>query len=250
MVEEHPSPLQCLLRMRPAGPGRGRRPGRSFAEIDGSWSGEQKVELAYMARISDDLQAEEGLTCRADLSWTSTAGENPEERAYTLSSEGAVQLTPTAPDLAVSLTDSPDPVAPGGTLRYSISYENQGGPASGAMVQAAWDPSLIFLSATPAPDQGTENAWTLGELAGNSSGSIEVALQAPADAAEGRVLSASARIAAATGPAAQAYATTTIEATPSRLFIDKSAAEDIIRPGGGLNYTISSATTARARLPM
>ena len=130
-------------------------------------------------------------------------------------------------------------MAPGGTLRYTISYENQGGPASGAVVQAAWDPSLIFLSATPAPDQGSENAWTLGELAGNSSGSIEVALQAPADAAEGRVLSASATISAASGPAAQAYATTTIQDSPSRLFIDKSAAEEIIRPGASLNYTIS-----------
>ena len=125
-----------------------------------------------------------------------------------------ILLKPTAPELAISLTDSPDPVAPGGTLHYTISYENRGGPASGAMVQAAWDPSLIFLSATPAPDQGTENAWTLGELAGNSSGSIEVALQAPGDGAEGRVLSASARIAAATGPAAQAYATTTMSRTP------------------------------------
>jgi len=91
-------------------------PACSFPEIDGSWSGSQKVELRYTARISDDLQAEEGLTCRADLSWTSTAGENPEERAYTLSSEGAVLLTPTAPDLAVSLSDSPDPDA--STYRY------------------------------------------------------------------------------------------------------------------------------------
>ena len=214
-------------------------PACSFPEIDGSWSGSQKVELAYKARISDDVQAEESLTCRADLSWTSTAGENPEERAYTLSSEGAVQLTPTAPDLTVSLSDSPDPVAPGGTLHYTISYENRGGPASGAMVQAAWDPTLIFLSAEPSPDRSMENVWTLGELAGNSSGKIEVTLQAPADAAEGLVLAASARISAASGPAAQAFATTTIEATPSRLFIEKSAAENIIRPGGSLNYTIA-----------
>ena len=105
-------------------------------------------------------------------------------------------------------------------------------------MQAAWDPSLVFLSATPAPDQGTENAWTLGELPGNATGSIEVTLQAPANAAEGQVLSASARISAASGQAA-AFATTTIESAPSRLFIEKSAAEDIIRPGGSINYTIT-----------
>ena len=68
-----------------------------------------------MARISDDVQSEESLTCRADLSWTSTAGENPEERAYSRASEGAVQLTPTAPDLA-----SASPTAPTRWLRAAL----------------------------------------------------------------------------------------------------------------------------------
>ena len=82
------------------------------------------------------------------------------------------------------------------------------------------------------------NTWTLGDLPGNASGSIEVTLQAPANASAGQVLSGSARISAASGQAA-AYATTTIESAPSRLFIEKSAAEDIIRPGGSINYTIT-----------
>lgn len=210
--------------------------GASFSEIDGSWSGEQKVELSYTARIAED--AHDNLTCRAGLTWTSTAGENPAERTYHQSAEGLLLLSAPAPDLQISLSDSPDPLAPGGTLSYIISYENRGGPATGVSVQAAWDPSLAFLSATPAPDQGSENTWTIGDLPSNASGSIEVTLQAPADAAEGLVLSGSARIAAASSQAA-AYATTTIQSAPSRLFIEKSAAEDIIHPGGSINYTIT-----------
>lgn len=214
-------------------------PAWSIPELDGSWSGEQKVELSYMARIADHLPGQDNLTCRAELYWTSTSGENPQERSYTRSSQAAVRLDPPAPQLQIGLTDSPDPLAPGGRLNYTISYANQGGPAEDTRIEASWDPSLIFLSANPAPDQGSENAWSLGRLPGNNSGSIQVSLQAPADAAEGLVLSASALISAAASPAARASATTTIEARPSRLFIEKRASDEIISPGGALNYTIT-----------
>jgi len=214
-------------------------PAWSFSEIDGSWKGGQKVALSYRARIADDVQFAGNLTCLAELAWTSTAGDNPQERSYTWSSQAAVQLSPPAPQLQISLTDSPDPLAPGGALTYTISYENRGGPAEEVEVETTWDPSLTFHSATPAPDQGTENSWSLGTLPASSSGSIEVSLQVPPDAAEGLVLTASALISCPDGPAAQASATTTIEASPSRLFIEKRASEEIISPGGGLNYTIT-----------
>jgi len=214
-------------------------PAWSFSEIDGSWKGGQKVALSYRARIADDVQFAGNLTCRADLAWTSTAGDNPQERSYTRSSQGSVQLDPPAPQLQISLKDSPDPLAPGGRLNYTISYENVGGPAAETKVEVAWDPSLAFLSATPAPDQGSENSWSLGSLPGNSSGSIQVSLKAPADAAEGLILTASALISSPGSPAAQASATTTIEASPSRLFVEKVADRDVVSPGGTINYTIS-----------
>ena len=80
---------------------------------------------------------------------------------------------------------------------------------------------------------------SLGSLPGNSSSSIEVSLQAPADAAEGLVLSGSATISTSGIAAAQASATTIIQASPSRLFIEKSADRDVVSPGGALNYTIA-----------
>jgi uncharacterized repeat protein (TIGR01451 family)/fimbrial isopeptide formation D2 family protein len=214
-------------------------PAWSFAEIDGSWSGEQKVELVYMARIADDLLGLESLTCRADLDWTSTAGENPAERSYDIASEGAVQLDPPAPDLQISLSDSPDPIAPGGALSYTIAYENMGGPAKEARIQAAWDESLVFISATPAPDQGSGNSWSLGDLPAGSSGIVEISLRTPADAADGTLLSASANLSAEGADLVEAATTTTIHSQPSRLSIEKTALEEVVRPGGSINYTIN-----------
>jgi uncharacterized repeat protein (TIGR01451 family) len=114
-----------------------------------------------------------------------------------------------------------------------------GGPAEEASIEASWDPSLTLISATPAPDQGSENAWSLGQLPANSSGSIEVSLEAPVDAAEGLVLSGSATISTSGMAAAQASATTIIQASPSRLFIEKRADRDVVSPGGAINYTIA-----------
>jgi hypothetical protein len=96
-------------------------------------------------------------------------------------------------------------------------------------------PLLTFLSATPAPDGGSQNSWSLGQLPGNSSGTITVSLQAPADAAEGLVLAASAAISTSGTEAARASATTTIQASPSRLFIEKMADSDVLRPGGAID---------------
>ena len=196
-----------------------RRPGRgSFPQVDGSWSGEQKLVLAYRARIAEDVH--DNLTCRADLSWTSTPGENPAERTYHQSAEGLILLAASTPDLQISLSDSPDPIAPGGLLHYIISYQNTGGPGSDVKVGATWDPDLAFLSSEPAPDQGSQNSWSLGDLPANSSGQIEVSLQAADGLSSGKVLTSSAQISAAAGQAARAWpqpqSPTIPPASPSR----------------------------------
>lgn len=236
-LEYVPGSMQIIS--GPPGLARAAGPGASFAEIDGSWSGEQKLVLSYRARIAED--APDNLTCRADLSWTSTPGENPAERTYHQSAEGLILLAAPAPDLQISLSDSPDPIAPGGLLHYVISYQNTGGPGSDVKVEAAWDPDLAFRSAHPAPDQGSENTWSLGDLPANSSGQIEVSLQAADGLSSGKVLTSSAQISAAAGQAAQSLATTTVSDHPSRLTIQKSADAELIRPGGILNYSITYA---------
>ena len=53
-----------------------------FLDIDRSWNSNHKIELSYKAILESQVQAATSLSCRADLSWTSTAGENPAERAY------------------------------------------------------------------------------------------------------------------------------------------------------------------------
>ena len=88
----------------------------SFPHMDLSWGGNKNIILRYRATIDNQVQSDDSLHCSANLDWTSTAGENPEERAYTLSSEGAVQLTPTAPDLGSQPIRQP---RPGSSRRHS-----------------------------------------------------------------------------------------------------------------------------------
>src|SRR5256712_7829455 len=55
-----------------------------------------------------------------------------------------------APILAVSKTDSPDPVAAGGNLTYTLSYSNTGNAnATGVVITDTIPPNSTLLSATP-----------------------------------------------------------------------------------------------------
>src|SRR5262249_48512134 len=85
------------------------------------------------------------------------------------------------PSLGVSIADATDPVSSGGSLIYTIIYNNGGlSTASGVVVTAAYDPLLNFTNAVPPPDAGTNNRWTIGTLRSNQSGTIEVTLAVPA----------------------------------------------------------------------
>ncbi|MDD4651566.1 MAG: hypothetical protein PHQ34_04980, partial [Methanothrix sp.] len=181
-----------------------------FSQVNLSWSGEQKICLSYRATVDSHVQANESLPCRAGINWTSMPGENPEERAYTLASEGSPRLVPMPADLRVSLTDRPDPVRPGGLLNYTISCSNNGGYAMQTAVDADYDPNLAFVSANPVPDAGTDNHWTLGDLDNNSTSIILVTLRADALLHEGTLLSSTANITSPDGPGAQASALTNV----------------------------------------
>jgi uncharacterized repeat protein (TIGR01451 family) len=74
------------------------------------------------------------------------------------------------PDLAVALTDTPDPVAPNGTITFTLTVTNNGGAAvaAGVNVTATLDGTLINLSALPAGCVGplpTITCTTAGILA-------------------------------------------------------------------------------------
>src|SRR5207247_2452495 len=79
-----------------------------------------------------------------------------------------------APVLAVSATDAPDPVAAGGTITYTLAYANTGNSGATAVVLSDTVPvNTTFVSATGG---GTLSAgvvtWSIGALAAGGSGSV------------------------------------------------------------------------------
>src|SRR5262249_20863358 len=137
-----------------------------------------------------------------------------------------------APVLAVSKIDDPDPVPPTGNLTYTIDYANSGTDVTtGGVLTETYDPSVTFLSATPAPDAGTTNRWTIGTLGGGAAGAIQVTVQAPA-APNGTLLSNTVTMRDAGGRSATATQQTTVN---SSLFTIRVA--DPANAGQSLDFT-------------
>ncbi len=69
-------------------------------------------------------------------------------------------------------------VWPGGTIGYTINYQNLVSlPLTQVTITEQASSDLIFLSASPAPDQGTDNVWSIGDLAAHGKGTISVLFQ-------------------------------------------------------------------------
>lgn len=222
-------------------------PSWHISRLNQSWKGTNEIELQYQATIDSRVHANALLNCNAALAWTSTPGENPSERFYSKTSSDRVLLNSPPPDLNLTMADYPTTVSPGGTLTYTISYRNRGGDALGAALQASYDANTAFVSADPAPDAGTTDRWTLGEdglLPTNASGSIKITLQVKSDLADGTILAGHATLscdqgAGAAGASAQDSVFTKVLASTPSLLIEKTASDEVIRPGGTLDYEIS-----------
>gem|GEM_PF-2792875 len=81
----------------------------------------------------------------------------------------------TRADLEITKESSPDPVIAGTQLTYTITVTNHGpSDAQNVVVTETYDPWFHFESADPAPDQGTDNRWTLGTLPAGASVTIEI----------------------------------------------------------------------------
>ena len=63
----------------------------------------------------------------------------------------------------------------GNNIIYTITYKNEGTfNATNVEITETYPPEVEFVSATPAPDEGTNNKWTIGTLAPGAEGTITV----------------------------------------------------------------------------
>jgi uncharacterized repeat protein (TIGR01451 family) len=210
-----------------------------FDKIDRSWSEAKAIQLSFNATI--DRGAKQGqLISTASLVWASSAGDYPQKRIYSESAEGSINVISRPPSFVISVADYPNPARPGEELTYAISYKNNGGNALRTIIRASYDASNIsFISANPAPDPGTENRWTLGELIGGGSGTIGVKVRVNPSVADGVLLSSLVKISSEDGASAQDTAITKVLNKTPALVIEKTSSDKFIRPGDLLDYTIT-----------
>lgn len=202
-----------------------------FDAIDSSWVNAKKVILSYRAIPENQSNLHRP---KAVLSWTSAAGENPNERKYFASDDGEGPIPQSDPELAISMIDDPDPVSPGGILNYTVNYRNFKDHAIWAMVHVIYDGNVSFLSASPSPDTGTEGQWTLGDILPQRSGTINISTRVdPAMPGDSELMSH-----AQIGSNSAAISRTKVIGT-SVLKIENNASSPILCPGSSLNYTLT-----------
>ena len=113
-----------------------------------------------------------------------------------LGSPAGVATTPT-PYFVIDKTALPAPVAAGGTIVYTITYENRGSAnATGVTITDTVPTGLTFVSATAGGALvGTDVVWTIGDLPIGGAGEIEATFIVDPLIVDGTVLTNSVTIA-------------------------------------------------------
>jgi len=90
---------------------------------------------------------------------------------------------------SISKLDNIDPVPAGAQLTYTINYSNVGTQtATGVVITETYDANTTFVTASPPPDIGTNNQWTVGTLIPNIVLQISVTVQVQPATIPGTVL--------------------------------------------------------------
>jgi len=158
----------------------------------------------------------------------------------------------TAADLAVTLVDSPDPVAAGAALTYTITLTNAGPSAAAAVTLTdALPASLRFASltspagwscTTPAAGQaGTVSCQRPSMAVGSAVFTLVADVAADASGSVTNTASATSTTSDPVPGNGSATATTTVSAPQADLSVMLVDAPDPVEAGGALTYTITLA---------
>jgi uncharacterized repeat protein (TIGR01451 family) len=104
---------------------------------------------------------------------------DPCERQLSEKASASVKTYSKEPLITLTKTGSPTVVTPGGTVTYTITYSNTGGDAHDVVITESYPQGVTFMSASPAPDPGTNNRWTIGTLPTGASKKIVITVKVP-----------------------------------------------------------------------
>jgi uncharacterized repeat protein (TIGR01451 family) len=155
----------------------------------------------------------------------------------------AVTTTVTsAPVLAVSAADAPDPVAAGSDLTWTLTYGNSGNAdATSVILSDTLPANTTFVSATNGGSRsGSVVTWNLGTLTPGASGSVQLVAHVTSPLANGTVISNAAYSidSAQTNPAPGAAVATTVTSSPA-LTLTQTDSPDPVNAGSNLGYALA-----------
>ncbi|HYV20457.1 MAG TPA: fibronectin type III domain-containing protein [Verrucomicrobiae bacterium] len=166
-----------------------------------------------------------------------------------VSSAAVTTTVSSAPVLSLAQTDSPDPVAAGSTLTYTLSYGNSGNAnATNVVLTDTIPASTTFVSATGGGTlSGSTVTWSLGTVAAGGSGSVQMTVRVQSPLTNGTTLnSGTASIdCAETTPVPGPSITTAVTSSPS-LTVLASDGPDPVGAGMNLTYTLTYANGGNA----
>ncbi|MBN1890572.1 MAG: DUF11 domain-containing protein [Thermoflexales bacterium] len=216
----------------------------------GAFAPDGYLSLYVTVRVDDGVQAGELLSYTTEVT-TSHVDIDPGNNARTL------VLTAQAPtkDVYVSKSLSGSPT-PGNTLRYNISYANQGNtPVENVVITDTLPVSTTYLSSSGpfAPTLvGRQLVWDLGSLPGSAysgyNGTLYVTLALDEQAPVGTVLTNTAVITTTsleTGAYAnQAQTVHTVRVGFPNVYVYKSFQDNYAAPGSEVRYRITYGNTS------
>lgn len=149
------------------------------------------------------------------------------------------------PILSIGKSDYPDPVKPGQSLIYTITYTNAGNVnATQVVVTETYDVNVSFDSADPDPDKDNR-VWEIGMLGPQESGFIVITVTVNSPLPDGLNLHNQVQIDCNETDSVSDLVATKITSWP-HLNIEKGDHLDPVEPGNTLVYTIAYNNTGTA----
>ncbi len=151
---------------------------------------------------------------------------------------------PSDPVLYLYNIDYPDPVACEDTVNYAVYISNQGTDSYNTTVTSIYDPYFEFISSDPAPDEGSDHAWSLGIIPENSFTKVDIQGRILPGVVDQQPITDSVIVSYDNGAdpptlyADTAVTTTSVNAYPD-MSIEKLASTSFVRLADTISYTIN-----------
>ena len=197
----------------------------------------QSVTVGFAA-IVDTVNPPSSGTVLRSLSTVTEYGTSGAHSGAT----AAVDVVVSATGLSLGIVDSPQPVAPGGTLNYTLRFGSPGAagsPATNLVMALPSGTSFVSASNGGVFANGTVQ-WAIGALGAGANGTRQLVLAVDPQAATGSVINVAADLRdSATGQSLARTGAATAVLSSIKTRIAATASADPVRPGQLVQYAVT-----------